>query len=227
MIDRNTKKILRRRSIVREFCLNTSAHGLPGIVRSETIPNRIFWSFSTAVFFGVATFFVVQSIQAYFKYPSQTTVEMKFEWPVRFPAFSFCNSCPARFDRFIEPFLEYAHENNLTIANNTESFTYENAMHAREFLNTLINQNRSLLNYFFPLSAMLIDCSFNSVPCNESDFTSFISASYGLCHTFNAKLKNLSDEKVRDSNKGGEMGLLKLGLYLHRHQCLPYSMDGK
>ena len=221
------KKGPRRRSIVREFCLNTSTHGLPGIARSETIHNRVFWSVSTAAFFGVAMYFVAQAIQAYFEYPSQTTVEMKFEWPVKFPAFSFCNGCSVRFDRTIEPFLEYAHERNLTVANTTESFTLEDAQHGREFMNALINRNQNLSQFFFPLSDTLIHCSFNSVPCNASDFTKFISANYGLCHTFNARLKNLPDGGIRDSNKDGEVGVLKMGLYLHSHQCIPYSTDGK
>lgn len=36
------EKRRRRRSIIRNFCLNTSAHGLPGIARSQSIWNRLF-----------------------------------------------------------------------------------------------------------------------------------------------------------------------------------------
>ncbi|CAF1035211.1 unnamed protein product [Adineta steineri] len=40
----------RARSIIREFSLNTSTHGIPGIARSQSILNRIFWAISTLIF---------------------------------------------------------------------------------------------------------------------------------------------------------------------------------
>ncbi|CAF5142835.1 unnamed protein product, partial [Rotaria sp. Silwood1] len=43
-------KLHRRRSIIRDFSLNTSTHGIPGIARSQSIHNRIFWIVSTLVF---------------------------------------------------------------------------------------------------------------------------------------------------------------------------------
>ena len=42
----------RRRSIVRQFCLNTSTHALLGIARSESVHNRVFWSISFVFFHG-------------------------------------------------------------------------------------------------------------------------------------------------------------------------------
>ena len=43
----------RRRSIIREFCLNTSTHALPSIARSESIHNRLFWSISFLAFLAI------------------------------------------------------------------------------------------------------------------------------------------------------------------------------
>ena len=35
------KRMRRRRSILQEFSVNTSTHGIPGIARSESVTNRI------------------------------------------------------------------------------------------------------------------------------------------------------------------------------------------
>jgi hypothetical protein len=97
---KDNKNWHRRRSIIREFSLNTTAHGFGGIVRSESIPNRIFWSICTVAFIGIMFYFVTQTIRDYFDYPTQTSVAIVVEWPQFFPAFTICNSSPVRFDRF-------------------------------------------------------------------------------------------------------------------------------
>ena len=60
----------RRRSILREFCLNSSAHGLAGVVRGKSIYNRAFWLISFTAFAGAMIYFVIQAIIAYFDYPT-------------------------------------------------------------------------------------------------------------------------------------------------------------
>ncbi|CAF1019762.1 unnamed protein product [Rotaria sordida] len=72
---------------------------------------------------------------------------------------------------------------------------------------------------------MLSTCSFNVVPCLETDFLPFVSSTYGLCYTFNAKLKYSNNDSIRYENKNGGDGNLKLGLYVHNHQYVPYVRD--
>ncbi|CAF1069438.1 unnamed protein product [Rotaria sordida] len=88
-----------------------------------------------------------------------------------------------------------------------------------------INRNESLKPLFYPLSSMLSTCSFNVVPCLETDFLPFISSTSGLCYTFNAKLKYSNNDSIRYGNKNGGDGNLKLGLYVHNHQYVPYVRD--
>lgn len=217
----------RRRSIIREFCLNTSAHGLPGIARSESVPNRIFWSISTLFFSGIMVFFVVQSITEYFSYPSQTSLSVVLEWPVPFPAFTFCNYCRLRGDRFIEPFLNYINSRNVTPGSNATSFSPNFVPYIQEFLNMKISQNESLDEYYFSLDSMMISCTFNGANCSRSNFTSFESPFFGRCYTYNAKRKNLPNGGIKNSNDGGQFGILSLRLYIHSHQCIPYTVDGR
>jgi Amiloride-sensitive sodium channel len=171
--------------------------------------------------------FVIESIKNYFEYPTQTSVKIAIEWPVPFPAFTFCNICPLRFDRFIGPFLNYTNSLKLTNSNDTSSFTFQQSKYIRDFLQMKIHENQSLDDYFYSLDSMMMYCSSNGIHCSSSDFLSFRSSSYGRCYTFNAKRKNLGNESTRGSNLGGGVGSLSLRLYAHSHQYVPYISDGK
>ncbi|CAF1353771.1 unnamed protein product [Rotaria sordida] len=81
--------------------------------------------------------------------------------------------------------------------------------------------------FFYSLSSMLYTCTFNSQPCSAADFISFTSSTYGLCYTFNAKLKNSSNNSVRYGHQNGGTGKLNLGLYVHSHQYVPHVEDSE
>ena len=216
----------RRRSIIRNFALNTSTHGLPGIARSESIHNRVFWSLSTIAFTGVMLYFVIQSIRDYFSYPTQTSVGVTIEWPIPFPAFTFCNYSPLRRDTFTSAFTTYLNFLQITNSSDTNVIFSRYIDFVRDFLQQKINQNEPIDDFLFPLEAMLIRCRFNDVPCNTSDFISFESPLYGRCYTYNAKMKDQPNGGVRDSNLNGGNGVLDLHLYIHSHQYIPYLTDG-
>ncbi len=216
----------RRRSIIREFSLNTSTHGIPGLARSRSVHNRVFWIVSLLIFTGIMLFFVIESIVAYFSYPTQTLVSTIVEWPQAFPAVTICNYSPIRYDRLIGSYLNYTNAMNITNTNDTTTLSSAQAHHIREFLQYKFNRNESLREYFFPLSAMLIKCAYNGEDCSVANFTSFVSLMYGLCYTFNAKLKNTSDGGVRFSSDHGGSGNLQLRLYAHSHQYVPFMSPG-
>ena len=171
-------------------------------------------------------YFVTQSIRDYFDYPTQTSVDVVVEWPIPFPAFTFCNYCPVRDDLSVSAVLAYLKKLNLT-DNSTTSLAPEQIVYFRDFLQYKIDQNESMTEFFYPLSAMLISCSFNDIPCQLSDFISFESSSYGQCYTYNAQIKNQLNGGVRDSNEGGGNGILLLSLYTHSQQYVPYLCNGE
>lgn len=230
-------KLKRTGSIIKEFGLNTSTHGIPSIARSETILNRIFWSISTLIFASIMTYFIVEAIIAYFQYPSQTSVSVIVEWPQAFPAVTICNYCPLRYDRFIGPYLNYLQMFNLTnitdinnLINITDinNFTYEQSLYIRDFLTYKLNQNETLYEYFYSLDIMLMSCNYNGISCSSANFTWFASASFGFCYTFNAKLKNAAvNDGIRYSSDNGGYGLLELRLYAHQQLYVPYLSYGK
>ena len=220
-------KYRRRVSIIKEFSLNTSTHGIPGIARSRSTPNRLFWSLSLLVFTGIMMYFVIQSIITYFQYPTQTSVTSIVEWPQDFPAVTVCNYSPLRYDRFNNSFFNYLKLFNLTNARDLRNFTAEQSQYINDFLIYKLNRNESLDEYFYSLESMLIDCNFNGAVCSAKNFTWFRTAVHGLCYTFNAKLKNVANGGVRTSSENGGVGVLSLRFYTHQHQYVPYVSYGK
>ncbi len=219
--------VLRRRSILREFSLNTSTHGLPGIARSQSIPNCIFWIVVFLSFTGIMLYFVTESISSYFQYETQTSVTFDAEWPQPFPAVTICNYSPLRYDQFIEPYLNYTNALNITNTNDTNTFTSTQALYVNDFLQYKINAGESISDYFYPLSAMLMKCVYNGLNCSVDNFTYFTSPVYGRCYTFNAKSNKTNNGEVHYNNENGGRGNLELRLYAQSHQYVPYFSDGK
>ncbi|UJR29642.1 hypothetical protein I4U23_017190 [Adineta vaga] len=220
------KNVSRHRSIIREFSLNTSMHGVPGIARAESLPNKIFWTISFICFLGIMIFFIVNAIRNYFQYPTHIDSSFEIEWPQYFPAISFCNLASLSFDKFIDPFINFTLTNNLSNIIDRTTFLPSQAEFIWSFLIDRINKNESIESISFTLSSMLFKCSFNSQPCSISDFIIFQSANYGLCYRFNAKMKNIIyNNHIRHSNQYGGSGILSLDLYLHSNQYLPYTMN--
>lgn len=218
-------KLPRRRSIVRDFSLNTSTHGLPGIARSESIHNRLFWAVSFLTFAGIMVYFVVESILAFFSYPTQTSVAVTVQRLQPFPAVSICNYSSIRFDTFIGPFINYTNYRHLTNTSDTSTITIYQYNYIRDFVQQVFYDNESAIPYLFPLNSMLMSCIYNGVRCNSNDFLPFLSATHGQCYTFNAKIKN-QDNSVRLTIDNGGTGTLQLQLYAQSHQYVPYVSEG-
>ena len=216
----------RRRSIIREFALNTSTHGLPGMARSESKHNCFFWTVSFFIFLGIMTFFITQAIRNYFSYPTQTTLSYVVERPQAFPAVTFCNYMPARYDYLIKDLLNYTNSLGITNTSDTTTFTLTQAATIRDFLRYKLDTNQSITEYFFSIDSMLINCTYNYLQCTSSDFITFLSSHYGSCYTFNAKLKNTSLAGIRYTNDNGGVGQLKLRLYAHSNLYVPYLNEG-
>jgi len=215
------------RAIILDYFLNASTHGLLGIARSASLRNHIFWSISFLGFTALMTYFVVKAILDYFEYPTNIDVNVVREWPQYFPAFSLCNASPLRMDQFIGPFLNYTNALNLTDTNDTTTLSAYQSQYILNFIVGMINRNQSIIPLFYSLSSMLYLCYFNSEPCSAADFIPFTSSKYGLCYTFNAKLKNSSSSGVRYSNQYGGNDELDLSLYVHGDQYVPYVSEGE
>ncbi|CAF0966874.1 unnamed protein product [Adineta steineri] len=218
-------KLQQHRVIIKDFSLNTSTHGIPGIARSQSISNLLFWSISFITFLGIMLYFIIQSILAYYSYPTQTSVSTINEWPQAFPAVTVCNNSPFRYDTFIGPYLNYTNSLNLTNTTDTTTFTEQQALYISDYLQYKLNRNESVNEFYYPLSSMLIKCVYNGVNCSAADFVQFTSSTYGLCYTFNAQASHINNDTIHYNNENGGSGELQLDLYIHSHQYVPYLTD--
>ncbi|UJR19323.1 hypothetical protein I4U23_022452 [Adineta vaga] len=217
------RKLRRRRSIVREFSLNTSMHGIPGIARSESVQNRIFWTIIFLIFASIMFFFIIQAIRAYFDYPTQTSVSIISERQQQFPALTFCNAGAFRYDKFIGPFLNYVNNLNLTNVMNADSSGSIQTQLMRSYLPFIINQGQSIEPFMYTLDTMMIDCQFEQTSCSAKDFISFYSSAYGRCFTFNAKTKNSS---LHYNYMSSDVSKLTVRLYLYSYQYVSLITEG-
>jgi hypothetical protein len=216
----------RRLSIIREFALTTSTHGLPSIARSRSKYNFIFWSVSCVAFIGIMLFFISQTIINYFQYPTQVSVSIGVERLQTFPAVSFCNYGYGRYDRLIGPFLNATNLFNITNINDKHVFNIQETLILYQFFEDKLNGGDSVDEYFFSLDMMLIGCSYNGEICTADDFISFVSSVYGLCFTFNAKTKGVNGSAVRHTTDNGGSGTLELRLYAQSQLYIPFYTEG-
>lgn len=221
-----TDKNIKCSSIIREFALNTSTHGLPGIARSESILNRIFWTVSFISFTGVLIYFVCHAILQYFTYPTNTVLSIVSQQSQQFPAVTVCNYSPYRVDLLMEAVQNYSASLNRTLSIDINNYNQSEIEFVFNFIIDLVNQNNLSSDFMFSLKSLMVSCSYNGYSCTVNDFISFISPTYGLCYTFNALLKNGTDEDIRLTDENGNFGTLKLRFYTHNHLYFPLVTKG-
>ena len=217
----------RRRSIVREFALNTSAPGISSIARSGSKLNCLFRTVSFVIFTGVMMYFITQSIRHYFQYPTQTAVSVVIDQQAAFPAVTICNYSPFRSDRVLEPLLNYTNALNITNTTDPMNLTPQQLEMLPDFLIEKSNGGASVKEYFFSLAIMLLGCEYNGIPCAASDFRSFLSSMYGLCYTFNTKVRDVNASRLRSITDNAGTGRLLLHLYAHSHLYVPSVSRGQ
>jgi hypothetical protein len=97
----------RRRSIVIDYLLATSTHGLRSVGRAYSIRNRVFWIIIFTVASGLMLYFVVSAVLQYFAYSTQTSIEVQLDRKMPFPAVTVCNANPYRYDTVNESLVNY------------------------------------------------------------------------------------------------------------------------
>ena len=113
---------------------------------------------------------------------------------------------------------------NLTDPSSTDVSSLTLLQFIMSYLPILINSGLPIDVYTFSIESMLIQCTYAESSCTAKDFTSFYSATYGRCYTFNAKTKN-NTLLYSYSNSG--LGVLSLRLYLYDHLYITYRSEGR
>ncbi|UJR19931.1 hypothetical protein I4U23_023063 [Adineta vaga] len=175
----------RRQSIVIDYLIATSTHGLRSVGRAYSQFNRIFWICAFTVTLGVMFYFVISSVLQYYTYPTQTKVEIRLDRHMPFPAVTVCSGNPYRYDQINKSLVSYFYR--LTSPNSTFNQTTLNSLNIPLIVDLFSrNQTDELLSIGFQLSDILLKCSYNGIDCSNV-FTISISPIMGNCFTFNWK----------------------------------------
>ncbi|CAH1779882.1 unnamed protein product [Owenia fusiformis] len=76
--------------VVQRFASGTTIHGVPKLIRAQTIPGKIFWSLICLAALGVFIFELALLLQKFFGYPKSVDVKVVQE-PVAFPSVTVCS----------------------------------------------------------------------------------------------------------------------------------------
>lgn len=209
------------RSIIVDYLLAASTHGLRSVGRAYSFANRLFWIILLSLAFGFMLYFVISSTRQYFTYPTKTNVEIHFDDEMVFPAVTICNANPFRLDKMNASLVSYFYQK---YSLNTSYNQSELISMGRSLIIDLFNQNKTeeIFSLGFQLNDMLLECSYNSIDCSQS-FISSLSSIRGNCYTFNwkktegAKLYTLTDFGTGSFLQEG----LSLTLYLPNELNFP------
>jgi hypothetical protein len=144
----NNKEAIK--NILKEASYTTLAQVLYKVIITPYLILRVFLTICILTSISLASYLVIQSFLTFFNYGVVTTSRTVFEMPTLFPKVTFCNVNRVT--------TEYGY--NLTsILNITDS---------KRIYGISDEENRKLSH---DLSDILLECWFNDVPCNLTDFT--------------------------------------------------------
>ncbi|XP_078375692.1 bile acid-sensitive ion channel-like [Oculina patagonica] len=190
---------------VREFCADTTAHGLARAAAAKSWPARLFW---IAIFIFAATFSVWQisrSVEAYFEYRTKTEVFLVSKERLRFPAVTVCN---------INPFKLSKIENTPVWKSVATSRKHDSFDSIKEALmtNVLVNITDSFNNDAWKMGNLgdeLIALrrfpgNNSHLYCSHKNFSHYFDMIYGNCFTFNGSSSRVTEPGHR---QGFQMNL--------------------
>lgn len=90
---------------IREFCANTTAHGIGKVAEAMSWPARMFWMLIFTTAFICSVYEITHSFQEYMKHPTQTEVSLATREKLIFPAVTVCNLNPLKLSNLINTSL--------------------------------------------------------------------------------------------------------------------------
>ncbi|KAI1718585.1 amiloride-sensitive sodium channel domain-containing protein [Ditylenchus destructor] len=212
------------RDIVRNFSAWASIDGIPHIVLTENWILRILWIIITTACFGAAIYQLITLIIQYFKYPVDLLTSIEFT-PLAVPTVTLCNINPWKRSQIRDTPLE-----DLVTA--YESFdasaeygfesppTEAKQWRAKNWMwlmgDVLIEMDRNgTAPIGYDWDDLFISCTYNSDPCNASDFIDFYDVYYGHCYMFNVN-------GTQTSTRAGPAYGLRLVMRIVQQEYLPW-----
>jgi hypothetical protein len=188
----STRELIK--NLAKEILCNSLSQAIIKIILTPYLFLKIILLLFVLVSSGLASYLVIQSILVYLSYNVSTTSRTIYETQTLFPKVTFCN-----YNSFT---TEYAY--NLTQMGILDG-------------SSLSDGDKRRLGH--DLNDILLDCSFNLIQCNVSDFTWSYDAYYGNCYTFNSGFdSNGNVIELKRSNLATPDSGLQLTLYVNAYE---------
>ena len=196
-------------SIIREWALQSSSHGIPNIARAGKISFlKFLWTICFLISLSYSLYLVSESLIEFTSRPYITSQSLIEETPTQFPTVLICslnalnnkNTQVLKLAELLEKQFE-----SLQLKNFNGIYSDIMSTAFKSFLIDLPDSAKKSAGY--QLKDMLISCYFNNVECNVTDFKWIFVFDYVNCYAFNAKGNKFS------GHDGFYYGL-KLELYI-------------
>lgn len=227
------KNISNVKAVIKETLLETTAHGLPHIIKRENIFLKVFWLMCFLASASACGFMVYTAIDDYLSWDAVSKVEIIQQIPTPFPAVSICNINSFKDDNVSNAFIyNLLLENGLIALNLTFEQMYSDWFRDRILVlkyfvgtNALSNKLNKTMKQMLGLTLedMMMSCLYNLQPCWVNDFEWYFDIFYGNCWKFNSG-KNSSGHQVPDkmSTKSGKINGLQLELLVSDSSDMSY-----
>ena len=156
-------------------------HGIPNIAKSDGIISTSMWVLITLVSAGFSCYYIAQGISDFLGYDVTTKIRFINEQPAMFPSVTLCNVNPFTTQESLS-FLNDALTNGGMVLNGTDPLSTENLIYQTLDFSSYLAVSNAMSPYFsdvdkqklgFTLEQFVLDCSFNKLPCNLTDFAWF------------------------------------------------------
>jgi hypothetical protein len=194
MDNNNNENQANIKSIIKNWAMQSTSHGIPKIASSPYKIIKIIWIIFFFGSFGFCSFCLLNSFQEYFNYAVNTQMSVTTQSSLQFPTVTFCNKNPFKTndknflfrDLFLSLYNEMVNTSKNLGFNDLDKITLGlNQATKSVIYSTIVNeQERSTLSY--TIDEMLISCSFNLYNCDKNDFDFYWSNMYGNCYQFNS-----------------------------------------
>ena len=140
----------------------STAYGLPKIVRSKRLFNKIFWLAFLIASVAAASYYIFNDVADYYSFEVVTTVKTEYDQPTEFPTISFCSKWRYFYDKVVP-----LRKSSSTFSSDADVF--ENPYnHHESFFSPLygrcfrFNSGKNMTNHSIPIK--------NSTSGGEYDF---------------------------------------------------------
>jgi hypothetical protein len=174
------------KSYLKEWSLFSTLTGMPNLARNKNKFIRALW-ISSFLAGSIYSFYLIMGlIVRFFDYGVLVKIKVVSQSPVEFPAVTFCNLYPFDRRKASNYLRDVFTNNNLSYGvNRIDPKLMVTLLKASVLANSSLSE-ADRREFGFGIDFMLLKCTFNGVPCNESHFVWRYDFNYGNCYTFNS-----------------------------------------